>query len=416
MSFKSMLVLLLLHALSIGYCQKKANSQSAALFVPFKVQDLFGIATEDGTLVVPPQFDHVTLINAPNVFTAYTYGPYKTYRSSLIINDKVILQDQPFFAYYAYQDLILAIRETGGKGSGYYSLRSEAIELFTYQGQKITPEAFNHVQTFPELDPQNTLSHMLLYCVHADQTYSLVLYDKKTKQFTTSWVDKAKDIDFTDLDMMYRTRELKVKYVDAKNQGRELTIGIKGNALVKTFEGTYVVQPKSSGYSLYNESVAVPDWDIENQPKIQAEAFEIEAKKLELRREYQLGYQPHKLQTLPQKLDPKYRKIIFENGKKGLINPQENTVTLPVLYDEFYMADFKGIHASGYVVLQNGKYSLMVYGFGNKPPQTLGMFDHLPFITYYEYGRSDFHLIGLFDTNGQFLYYASPQGKVYYSP
>jgi hypothetical protein len=310
----------------------------------------------------------------------------------------------------------LAIREKGGKGSGYYSLRPEAIEIFTFQGQKVTPEAFNHVSTFPELDKENTLPHILLYCVHADQTYSLVLHDKKAKKITTTWMDKAKDIEFIDLEMMYHTRELKVKYVDSQNKGRELTVGIKGNTLVKTFEGTYVVESQSQGYSIFDEPVAVPDWDRDNEPKVKAEAVEIEAKKLELRREYQLGYQPHKLQILPLKLDPKYRKMIFENGKKGLLNTREQSVTLAAIYDTFYMADFKGIHASGFVVLQNGKYSLMVYGFGNKPPQTLGTFDHLPFITYYEYGRSDFHLIGLFDETGEFLYYASPQGKVYFRP
>lgn len=416
MYFKKTLLLLLalLWFCPQGWTQKKETiTKATPLFVPYKVNDKFGIATENGDMVLAPQFDYITLNNTPNLFTCFTYGAQKTYQTALVVKDKIILNNQPFFGYYAYQDIVFAVKEVGGKGSGYYSFRPEEFQLFTLKGKKITEEGFSHVGTFEDFDTENKLPQVLLYLIHKDKTYSLVLYDKKTQSITTKLVDKARDMDFLNQDMIRRTKELHLKYVDTQNKGHELKIGLKGTAYVKTFEGTYVVQTSKNEYSFYDDPVAVPDWENERQPKIKVEASEIESKKLELRRDYQT-YQPITLLIKSHKLDPKYQKITYENGKKGLMAARDNKVVLPSVYDDFYSADFKGIHASGYVLKQNGKYQLKVYNFSGKPSEVAGVFDLMPMITYFQYGREDFHLISLFDEQGKFVCYANQDGKVYF--
>jgi hypothetical protein len=412
---KKMILFLMIALLGYSpqsWAQKK--STTAALFVPYKVKDKFGIATQKGNLVLPPQFDYVSLNYAPNFFTCYTYGSNKTYQTSLVVNDKIILSNQPFFEYYNYQGIVFAVKEAGGKGSGYYSLRPEEIQLFTLKGKKITPEGFSHVSTFEEIDKEDKLAQVLLYLIHKDKTYSLVLYDKKTQSITTKLVDKAIDIEFQQLEMLYQTKELHVKYIDSQNKGHELKISSKGTSFVKTYEGTYVVQPASRDYTFDDHNVVVPDWESEKAPKISFTESEIQSKRINLQQDYQF-YQPSKLIIKPQKLDPKYQKITFENGKKGLLNTYENKVTLPTVYDDFYSADFKGIHANGFVLKQEGKYRLKVYNFGGKESPVNGVFDYIPMITFYEYGKKDFHLISLFDEQGNFVCYANQEGVVYRS-
>ena len=397
-----------------SYTQKKVASATSALFVPYKVKNKFGIATQKGDLVLTPQFDYVSLNYAPNFFTCYNYGANKTYQTSLVVKDKIILSNQPFFEYYNYQGIVFAVKEVGGKGSGYYSLRPEEIQLFTLKGKKITPEGFSHVSNFEEIDKEDKLAQILLYLIHKDKTYSLVLYDKKTQSITTKLVDKAIDIEFQQLEMLYHTKELHVKYIDSQNKGHELKIGTKGTAFVKTFEGTYAVQPASRDDSFDDHNVAVPDWDSEKAPKITFTESEIQSKRVELQNDYQF-YRPLKLIIKPQKLDPKYQKISFENEKKGLLNTYENKVTLPIIYDDFYSADFKGIHANGFVLKQDGKYRLKVYNFGGKESPVNGVFDYIPMITFYEYGGKSFHLVSLFDEQGNFLCYANQDGKMYWN-
>lgn len=394
--------------------QKKGTPKKEfPLFVPYKVKDKFGIANEKGDLVIAPQFDYISVYDVPNFFTCFTYDANKRYQTSLVVNDKVILSNQPYFGYFNNQNIVFAAKEIGGKGSGYYSLRPEEIDLYTIKGKRITPESFIHASIFEDFDKENTLPQVVLYLMHRDKTYSLVLYDKKTATITTTFVNKAYDIEFERLEMLSDTKELHLKYVDMQQKGHELKIGIKGKSFVKTFEGTYNVQHQKDAFSFDDHVVAVPDWDSEKQPKPTFTESEINSKKLEIRKDYQT-YQPSKLLFLSHKLDPKYQKLFFENEKKGLMNTYENKVILPAIYDEFYSADFKGIHASGFVLKQDGKYRLKVYNFGGKESSVKGVFEQVPMITFFEYGRKDFHLISLFDENGKFICYANQDGKVYF--
>lgn len=396
------------------WSQKKTTSdKTSSLYVPYKVKDKFGIATEKGALVLAPQFDYISVYDTPNFFTCFTYETNKRYQTSLVVNDKIILSKQPYFGYFNNQNIVFAAKEVGGKGSGYYSFRPEEIDLYTIKGKRITPESYLHASTFEDFDENNVLPQVVLYLMHRDKTYSLVLYDKKTETITTTFVNKAYDIEFEHLERLRDTKELHVKYVDIQQKGHELKIGIKGKSFVKTFEGTFSVQHQKDNFSFDEHTVAVPDWDSEKQPKPTFTESEINSKKLDIQKDYQT-YQPSKLLFLSHKLDPKYQKLFFENDKKGLMDTYENKVTLPAIYDDFYRADFKGIHASGFVLKQDGKYRLKVYNLGGKESPINGVFEQVPMITFYEYGRKDFHLISLFDENGNFICYANQDGKVYF--
>jgi hypothetical protein len=293
------------------------------------------------------------------------------------------------------------------------SLRPEEIDLYTKKGKRITSESYIHASTFEEFEEEDTISQVILYLMHRDKTYSLILYDKKAEIIITTFVNKAYDIEFQHLEMLRDTKELHVKYVDMQQKGHELKIGIQEKSFVKTFEATYNIQHQKDDFSIDDHVVAVPDWDSEKQPKPTFTESEISSKKLEIRKDYQT-YQPSKLLFLSHKLDPKYQKLIFEKDKKGLMDTYENKVILPAIYDDFYSADFKGIHASGFVFKQDGKYRLKVYNFSGKESPVTGAFEQVPMITFYEYGRKDFHLISLFDENGKFICYANQDGKVYY--
>lgn len=393
--------------------KKRVSHQNIALFVPYKVKDKFGIANEKGELVLTPQFDYISINDTPNFFTCFTYEANKRYQTSLVINDKIILKNQPYFGYFNNQNIVFAAKEVGGKGSGYYSLRPEEIDLYTKKGKRITSESYIHASTFEEFEEEDTISQVILYLMHRDKTYSLILYDKKAEIIITTFVNKAYDIEFQHLEMLRDTKELHVKYVDMQQKGHELKIGIQEKSFVKTFEATYNIQHQKDDFSIDDHVVAVPDWDSEKQPKPTFTESEISSKKIEIRKDYQT-YQPSKLLFLSHKLDPKYQKLIFEKNKKGLMDTYENKVILPAIYDDFYSADFKGIHASGFVFKQDGKYRLKVYNFSGKESPVTGAFEQVPMITFYEYGRKDFHLISLFDENGKFICYANQDGKVYY--
>ncbi|MBN8566004.1 MAG: hypothetical protein J0M25_04605, partial [Flavobacteriales bacterium] len=137
--------------------KKGAPKKEFPLFVPYKVKDKFGIANEKGDLIVAPQFDYISVYDTPNFFTCFTYEANKRYQTSLVVNDKIVLSNQPYFGYFNNQNIVFAAKEVGGKGSGYYSLRPEEIDLYTIKGKRITSESYIHASIFEDFDKENIL-------------------------------------------------------------------------------------------------------------------------------------------------------------------------------------------------------------------------------------------------------------------
>lgn len=409
-----LLLFLMIISLSTQAQTVKKSEKKTKIYVPFKVKDKFGIANEQGAMVLPPVYDFVSVNYTPNLFTAFNYSENQKYKTSLIREDKVLLKDQHYFGYYQYNDVIIAAANMPGYGSGYYSLGDESMTLYTIDGKKIVDEVFRYAGVFVEFDKSNTLSHTLIQLIHQDGTHSIVLYDKKTRKITTKFVDRAKDVDFEGLDMLYHTQAFTVKIVDAQNIGREMEIKLKDKVFQKTFERTFEVNPKKVHDYYQFSDVHIPeppfDDDVVN-PIVKFSNEEQSIKKYELRTDYK-GYQPPSLHFSIKKLNLKYQKMIFEGNKVGLYNTRDQKVIYPAIYDDLYDVSFRGHHLSGYVFKLNGKYGIKMATLRDFH-EIDAVFDYLPYVLFYQYGSPDLHLIGLYDEAGNFLYYANQEGKIY---
>ena len=143
-------------------------------------------------------------------------------------------------------------------------------------------------------------------------------------------------------------------------------------------------------------------------------AAEITLNQVAIREDY-TNYGPPKLSFSTKTLDPTYSKLVFENAKKGLYNVRNDAIILDTAYDEIYDASFKGIHANGYVLKNEGVYSVKLFNFSGKVCEVSGSFNHMPYVSFFEYGSPEVHIISMFDAQGQFMYYANQNGTLFYS-
>ncbi|MCK7591180.1 hypothetical protein M0G43_11390 [Subsaxibacter sp. CAU 1640] len=408
-SFKIIFLSILITVSS--FAQNKTTATQ--ILVPYKVADHFGIATQEGKMLVQPTFDHIVLGDIPNFFIGFNYTSYNAYKTALIVNDKVLLKDQNYFGYYPTNDVIIAVARAQGKGSGYYSFAPEAMDVYDFNGKKVSDETYKYASVLGDFDKDNKLSQELIYLIHKDETYSVVLFDKKTSTFTTTFINKAKDIEFVDLYMVYHLKETTIKYVNANNQGHELKIGLKDQKFVKTFEGTFKVEPQRNDYDIYNDVVAVPDFDREMIPAPKVTASEITMDVIEFRKDRD-SYKPSTLFIKTKQLDPTYSKLVFDGTKRGLYLTKKEQFIIESKYDAIYQADFKGIHANGYILLNDDVYTIKMYNFGGKEYAISGTFQYMPFVSFAEYTNPNTHIISLYDQAGNFLYYANQDGTVFY--
>jgi hypothetical protein len=81
---------------------------SQTVYVPYRVGNKFGIADENGKMIIKPQFD---ILEPHWKLNHCFYGFTKTdsnVLSSVIYNNKIIISKQKYDYYYVYHSLILA--------------------------------------------------------------------------------------------------------------------------------------------------------------------------------------------------------------------------------------------------------------------------------------------------------------------
>ena len=67
------------------------------------------------------------------------------------------------------------------------------------------------------------------------------------------------------------------------------------------------------------------------------------------------------------------------------------------------------------ILKKDAKYGLYITGFKVKGNGFFipNIFDNIPLVDQFDYVKKGFHIIGLYDAQGQFLHYANNQGFIY---
>ena len=379
---------------------------SQNIFVPYKVGSLFGISDEKGNIKITPSFDYINISpDQNNYFLAYKNG-----KSSCIYNDKVIIADKNYFGYYPANDLIVAVEKSSKITNSYYSNDNEQSQLYTNTGKLIFNDYFMYIGIHEVLNEPIT-SNVLIYLKDMNGKYTLVMYNKKKQKITQTFFKEATDVTVHFNQIVVNERFF-YEYISKDNVKKRIGLSYNGAAFSIVSEETL---PNSNNeYDLEDNAIMVVDTDDSYLTKrnIDDNASRIEVITIE---------KPYGVTTKKQFkwisnwVVSNRTSLVFENSKYGIKKYNSNELLIPIEYDAIYSCDFLGHFLNGYILKKEDTYGLYVSGLKVNGKSILipNRFKNIPLIDQFNYGKEDFHIIGLYDDEGKFLYYANNEGFIY---
>lgn len=412
---KKILILVFSLLFSISYSQQTG--------IPYRVGTKFGVATVDGKMIIPAEYDIIEPEKYDGVryLTAYTISG-NTVLSTLIYNNKIILKNQTYGAYYIISGLIQAQEYKVLRKSDYHSDKnySETEYLYDLKGNKIFPSGYKSISLIDDMAENEKLNVMLIYTYDLNAKESLYLYDKKLKKITKTFIDNAQPIDANfDWQDDYRKRTITNIYVDKNGKGRKMILEIKNNTIVVQSETEINYRAEKQKieerYSYGDPTIEVPYEQKIPPAPINSEEEKIitTVRKVERKRGfYYLPKQIEELKITNEKLKKEDRYIVSKNGKQGLYTVYNNSYVIPIGYDEIIFADFES-QSGGYILKNNNKFGVYLYGY---PESKIiePVFDYIPLLVDEDYFGKKMPLFKLYDENGKLLCYANEKGKLFY--
>jgi hypothetical protein len=405
MKFYFSAIFLLMMTVS-GYSQK--------VFVPYRVGDKFGIADEQGSLVLQPAYDILeTFYDAPQLMTGFKIKD-NVALSSLIYKNKVILQDQPYNAYYDHNDLIIAVQYFV-KGSRVPALNSDVnvrYFLFNLFGKQLLEGDHDHINVYDDLDREKVMNEVLIGAYDMQERFSLFIYDRKLKKISKTIISSTRYVESDDSEQ-YPHNRLKFDYLDASGNGQRIVLQPEGKSFKVVSKTAVEIQPDRRE-RFDDGGPAVPGMEEPPMPfTASADTILLKMPSIEIRRSfYYLLKAPEEIKYDVRELDRSYNYIVVKNGKMGLMDARKGTFIVPLAYDTISVGEFPG-HNGGYVLKNDSTYGLYIY----RHPENIliePVFKMLPLVRQINYSREGFHLIKLYDSNGRFFCYADQTGRMFY--
>ena len=379
---------------------------SQNIFVPFKVGNLFGISDEKGNLKIAPTFDYINISSEQNNY----FLVYKNGKSSCIYKDKVIIKDKNYFGYYPYNDLIVAVEKSSKRTTSYYSHNNEQCHLYSNSGSLIFPDYYMFIRIF-EVSEQPITENVLIQLSDMNGKYSIVVYNKKQKKVIQTFLDVVPDLEFS-FDAISINQPFTFDYLTNNNINRRITLQYNGKAFSVILDET--LPKKDSDFDNYFGSEVAVDMgeDYITKKKNEIQTSKIEVKSIE---KVYGAYRKKEFKWVSKWKLPSETSLVFESNKYGIKKYNTNEFLIPIEYDAIYSCDFFGHNYHGYILKKETKYGLYITGFKVKGNGFFipNIFDNIPLVDQFDYVKKGFHIIGLYDAQGQFLHYANNQGFIY---
>jgi len=406
-----------------------------AFYIPYRVNDQFGLVDNHGKTIIEPQFAVLELNYSEDDFwQGYQYRNAKAF-STLIYKGKIILENQEYGDYHITNGLIKASKYVLTPNNTTYDWEDDfytRYNLFTFSGKKLfTEEQIDISEGFYEFEEINPeMDDLLIGSIDASERFTLQLYNKKSEKFTQTILSKVK------FEKKFGAGEHAISFIYNTNDGKRKQINIqRDNKTFKVISDKEIEPKEEEEYGAIGmENKAMGSWGGEAmkpsspKPREEYQPQEGETIKKSIReakykgRKYYFPKKNSELYFSEKRFDgwEYYHFSVFKDGKQGLklYNRGEVKEILPPIYDEVFWGDWDG-WLQGYILKTGDKYALHV---NNTRPagsfssiSTEAVFDLFPMAARMNYGQEGFLLVKLFDEKGNFICYADQTGKKYYS-
>lgn len=386
---------------------------NAQIYVPYRQGDQFGIADEQGKLVVPAQFDKI-IVGYNEDFTAIN-STNQTLKKSYILKDKIILKNTDFSYFENEGDFVKAVtvkdKEAYRNSRG--NLNYLSMVLYNLKGERVLDKAYNNIVVIDENETKGTaLKETALLLLYSSQEYySLYQIDKKQKKIIKIFFENSYDVD-TDYEKF--PNSFSITY-DENRTKKKLVMDFENGKIKssKTEDLPYTTNNYRDGYgrseySMY-EAVKMPTLEAERNPIPENS----EGKIIHVRESFE-DKTPEELFFETKDASYDYAYLKKEKNKFGYFLTKENKYLISPQYDKIMIADGHGVFASGFIVKNLENYQYL--GFINKTQEFITPESKMiPYFYRRDYGRKGFQLFKMFDKNNRFFCYADHNGKLYYS-
>jgi hypothetical protein len=414
---KYLLLLAFLSLASALYSQKVG--------IPYRVGNKFGVSDAKGKMLIPANYDIVEPrdYNGTQYLTAYTFKD-GTVLSSLIYNNKIILDNKTYSDYFIINGLLLATGYKVLRNSYTHSEKnfSETDHLYDLNGKDVFTEDYKAIDMHYDLDDTGKLQVFLIYTEDLSGNKSLHLYDKKAKKITKTFIENAKTyLAQSNYDYNYKDRRITITYRDKTGKNKKMVLKIENGTIViesDTAADATEQDPWDDMMCGGGDLAPRPGYDREPQPEVNptGEKIILSARKAELKRDFY--YLPKKIEEIKfttQSLTAKYAYIVSKNGKQGLYMVSKKEFYIPAEYDEIIYSDVDG-QFTGCTIVRNGsKYGAYVYHQSDSKV-IAPVFDMFPIMVGFNYLGDKKPLFKLYDEAGKLFCYADENGKLFYKP
>lgn len=387
--------------------------------VPFRVGNLFGISDAKGKIILKPQFDIIEVSSYDILyFTGFNLNGNKI-TSSLIYNNKIILNNKDYNSYYCENELFQATKYiVNARVSNFSDDKvKNLVHLYDKSGKAIIAEDCNFIGILENSDEKKISNEVLIYYQTTNEKNSLFLYNKKLKKITNYYFQNSNFLEIdTNSSNDYRDKSITFTYVDQNNKGKKLTVLQESKGVKKIKEIDFEIKKNNEYERDYFNDVAVPEGDYyKKKPIVTSNDSIIDVMgKVEIAREFY--YDPKKIEQIkvvPQKLSLDWSHIIKKNDKVGLRLTKDNKIIIPIAYDEILSTELSGLN-SCYLVKQNNKYGAQIYAYNEKNRFEIApIFKDKFLIADLDYFGNKNPLLKIYDENGLFYCYAKKDGTLF---
>lgn len=399
---------ILLYALVIIFFIPRVKAQE--VLVPIREQNKFGLSTLNKNLKVKPIYDKIDFGIRPKYFVGFKKKKNNLFVTTLLNNEKVIIEDQPYFDYGIYDNLIVAIDTTSNKtGKSHNLFYNEKSHLYTKDGKLLTPNYNALVSIYEDASKIKPTTDLIVLFKDFDNKFSLKIYDTKKQHFTKILLDNVDDFDFLNDDQMFWALEsLKLAYTKADVYGRmEIKLIDGAFEILSDIKKSISQKPKKRDYY---DDLEVPEDLDRSKGKIKSPESDSISKTLtevSIIKNHKNFLDTDFLYFEDNWYGKKDYSLGFKSGKVGLIDNKQGKYILPAEYDEIYKISY----FAAFVIKKNNKYGLF-FSFTNEIIEPI--FDDFPVVVRKQYKDFGYDLVALFDTLTQKLkYYATFNGAIF---
>ncbi|GAB0156898.1 hypothetical protein CHRYSEOSP005_21650 [Chryseobacterium sp. Alg-005] len=404
---KKRLVFIFFFIYILSFCQ---------ITFPYRVGNKYGISDESGKMIIPAEYDVIDVMMYPGEFTATKQSGEKDFKTTYIVKNKPILKDTDYNFFSIDTGFIIATKIKDlqsyymSNGSPSYS----ETDVYSLGGKKIFDQSFRYVN-FIEDEKKPLNNEILILTNDRSAKNGLYLLDKKTLKISKTFFEGAEEVK-THYDQFPAI--FSIDYYQPDLSGIRLTLNFENGKLTKqATENIQALNPYSSPYRssagsyevmpIYNEGIKQPPVKVDDR-------IINEIKAISDSKKYTEPYNVPVLSVNPRKLSTDYFAIIKENGKLGYMDMRKKEWIIPAEYDEIMTSSSAWGNHDVFIVKKGEVYKILEPGKDNKLFPFKGDYKKIPILKKRNYGMDGFHLVQLYDKEGNLFSYANQDGVIYY--